>query len=140
MVDLATYEAPGHPIVSVLRDGELMLAALATLTLADSDTETVSKSISGLAPKRPVTEEEEAFGVTGFDPPSAQTTLGEQRLIDALVRATHAAIESTLGSLSPGSAAVIAAKLGHSVRSAIAKLPASTAPEGIGTVYVPPAA
>ena len=133
MTDVASYEAAGTPLVSVVRDDDTLKVSLAEVDSAGTFT---TPSLAGLAPEREPNDEEIAFGITSLNPPAGSTTLGEQRLIDIAVRATQAAVESS-GALDAASAIVIAQKIQHAVRSALAALPEETTAQGIGTVYTP---
>lgn len=132
-IDVATYEAPGHPLVSIARDGDVHLVVVGSITFAGTQP-LLEGSIKGLAPKRTMNEEEQAFGITSLDPPAGQTRLGIERLIDIAVRATQAAVESTIG-IEPDGAATIGIKLGFAVRRAFELLPDDGSLEGFGSVY-----
>jgi hypothetical protein len=132
---LTSYDAPGHPQVSVLRIGDVLAVVVGSIDVSGPEP-ILANSISGLSPKRTPNEEEKAFGVASLNPPFGSTTLGEQRLIDIAVRAAQAAIEST-GGLDAAGAIVVAQKVQHAVRGALALLPPVTGPTGIGTVYTP---
>lgn len=134
MKTVVQYEPVGGPLVSVVRDGDTLFVAVADL---DENGDVAALSISGLDPSRSPSEEEEAFGISSFNPPAGFTTKGELRLVDIAVRATQAAVESS-GGLEPAGAIILALRVQHAVRGALDLMPADTSiPTGIGSVYVP---
>lgn len=135
MSTIVTYEAPGHPLVTVVDFGDGSLGVVVGST--NEDASQSFPSITGLSVTREPNDEEQAFGITSLNPPAGATTRGVDRLIEIAQRATIAAVAETL-SIDAGNAAVVAQKIGHAVRGAVAKLDLSEGnePEKFGTVFV----
>lgn len=120
MASIVTYEAPGHPLVTVVDFGDGRLGVIVGSTNEDAS-QSFPTSIAGLAVTREPNDEEQALGITSLNPPAGVTSLGEQRLIEIAMRATLAALADTLEIDAVGAMSV-GQKLGHAVRAAVAKL------------------